>query len=59
MCIIRLGVTDERAYTLIPRDGSALGSDGAFPCGREAGYEGKELLFPNITCDECTLQFEF
>lgn len=48
--------TDEgRLMVLYPRDGSA-NADGAFPCGREIGYEGKEFRFPkNFTCDSCTL----
>ena len=53
-CIVRIGTNDDKLYTLIPKDGSATG-DGSFPCGRESGYEGKDFIFPNTSCDECTL----
>jgi len=58
LCTVRIGTNDDKLYTLIPKDGSGS-SDGSFPCGRESGYEGKDFIFPNISCDDCTLQFEW
>lgn len=55
-CTIRVGqgVDEDEYIVLKPRDGSAY-PDGSFPCGREIGYEGKEVKFPkNYTCDSCT-----
>lgn len=60
-CTVRIGMgLDEDQYvTLYPRDGSA-DTTGSFVCGREIGYDSKEFRFPkNISCDSCTLQFEF
>jgi len=65
-CTLRVGhgldqeEGDENKFiTLIPRDGSA-DQHGSFACGRDIGYEAKEFKLPNnITCDSCTLQFEF
>ena len=42
---------------LHPRDGSN-DFDGWFPCGRKAGFEGKEFRLPgSLTCYNCILQF--
>lgn len=42
---------------LRPRDNSA-NFDGKFPCGRTAGFEGKEFKLPaDLTCTSCILQF--
>ena len=60
-CTVRFGTgLDENEFTVLkPRDGSA-DKDGAFPCGRNAGYEGKEFRMPKgQTCSSCTLQFEW
>ena len=60
-CTVRLGVgTDEDDFKVLhPRDGTA-DMDGKFPCGRAAGYDGKEFRFPKgLTCESCTLQFEW
>ena len=41
---------------LRPRDDSA-DRDGFFPCGRRAGFEGKEVKLPgDITCENCIIQ---
>ena len=59
-CTLRLGPgideTFERDYKLlIPIDGSA-DDTGRFPCGRISGIvESKVVIFPNVTCDDCTL----
>jgi hypothetical protein len=60
-CTVRIGqgIDEDEFFTLRPRDGSS-NKDGSFPCGREIGYDGKEFRFPrNLTCDACTLQFEW
>ena len=42
---------------LRPRDNSG-DADGRFPCGRKAGFEGKEFRLPDdIVCDKCVVQF--
>ena len=58
LCTVKLGLGDSSTTILYPKDGSG-NSDGSFPCGNSVGYEGKEFMFPNYTCDECTLQFLF
>ena len=31
--------------------------DGKFPCGRKAGFEGKEVKLPlDLTCESCVIQ---
>ena len=42
---------------LKPRDGSA-DREGKFPCGRSAGFDGKEFRFPkDVSCSNCILSF--
>ena len=48
---------DSNFKPLHPKDGSA-NSLGWFPCGRQAGFEGKEFKLPNsVTCLNCIVQF--
>ena len=61
-CTVRMGTgIDESQFRVLrPRDGSGDNAYGKFPCGRVAGYEGKEFRFLNDTdCDGCVLQLEW
>lgn len=56
-CTVKLGVgTDDDEFKVLhPRDGTS-DINGKFPCGRAAGYDGKEFKFPKtLTCESCTL----
>ena len=56
-CTIRISNENDfgNFTTLFPTDGSA-DDEGVFPCGREEIYsETKDVIFPEFTCDECTL----
>ena len=59
-CTLSLSTGSENIQdfkVLQPRDNSA-DWQGSFPCGREAGFEGKEFRFPNdISCPSCILKF--
>ena len=59
-CTVRIstGSENERDFkTIFPRDGSA-NFDGKFPCGRNAGFAGKEFRLPSeFNCDHCVLSF--
>ena len=60
-CTIRMSNENDfgNFTTLLPTDGTA-DSKGVFPCGREKIYsETKNVIFPEYTCDECTLQWFF
>lgn len=49
------GQFEQDFRVLHPKDNSA-GFDGSFPCGRSAGFEGKEFKFPSsLTCVGCVL----
>lgn len=51
------GITALDYKVLRPRDDSA-NHEGKFPCGRNAGFEGKEFRLPSDTaCTNCILQF--
>ena len=53
------GLDENEMEVLRPRDGSA-DMNGKFPCGRSAGYEGKEFRLPKgDVCNSCTVQFEW
>lgn len=56
-CTVRFGTgLDENEFEVLrPRDGSA-DATGKFPCGRNAGYEGKEFRLPKgDVCSSCTV----
>ena len=58
-CTVKLSTGFEDFETdfkvLRPRDESG-DADGRFPCGRKAGFEGKEFKIPaDITCDKCVI----
>lgn len=60
-CTLRIssGTEDDGFTILAPLDGSA-NKKGAFPCGRvQTVNEGKEVRFPNISCDACVVQWEW
>lgn len=60
-CTVRISTGfeefDSDFKVLRPRDDSA-DITGKFPCGRKAGYDGKEFRIPDdMVCDNCILQF--
>lgn len=57
-CTMRISSSHESTEfkLLRPLDDSA-DYDGKFPCGRHAGFEGKEIKLPlDLICDTCVLQ---
>lgn len=58
-CTVSVSTGSELNFkTLWPRDESA-DFDGKFPCGRTAGFEGKEFRLPDdFECPQCILQFQ-